>query len=476
MINFTVLNSMGVYGRITEIKWVENVINNEDKNDSIRFQHDNLTDNLSNNSINNNNSSYDFKKSKSWSKVTFASENSIGTISSSWGTFFEKQIKRELKTNNNNDQQIYDEKIKNKDENKTENETKNDIRIKNKNKNASKQKVQKKQKSGGNKEDMEETIDDGRTITLIGKVLTLRIQLNQIVYPFSGYLAVSITVTNHMKNDVKNNEMKKNDNSNTGNENENENEDSRRSRVRNGQEKKRFLHADIANFIGEVNGRLLVTVETPGKSLFAPELSFSDINHMEKKRNDDNSNNSDSRFSSNSRDINNSSSSSSSRGRNRILVDSFSINDNSTNNRKKNDYNYSSNSNPDYTNVNISINVAIDHQNNSSSNNNRNFNPYILHNTLDEDKRKHKRENKEKFEPRSSLYNPVGNVHVSVASADIIIRIEETPPRAKRLLWDVYHDIGYPSAYVPRDDLSSSRCVPYLLSQFNSQPASQSVN
>jgi hypothetical protein len=28
-----------------------------------------------------------------------------------------------------------------------------------------------------------------------------------------------------------------------------------------------------------------------------------------------------------------------------------------------------------------------------------------------------------------------------------------TPPRSKRILWDQFHNIGYPSGYFPRDDL-----------------------
>ena len=48
-------------------------------------------------------------------------------------------------------------------------------------------------------------------------------------------------------------------------------------------------------------------------------------------------------------------------------------------------------------------------------------------------------------------------MYVSTAAAAIDLRISPTPPRDKRILWDVYHNMGYPSAFVPRDDLSTSR-------------------
>jgi hypothetical protein len=48
-------------------------------------------------------------------------------------------------------------------------------------------------------------------------------------------------------------------------------------------------------------------------------------------------------------------------------------------------------------------------------------------------------------------------MYVSTATAAIDLRISPTPSRDKRILWDVYHNMGYPSAFVPRDDLSTSR-------------------
>lgn len=32
-------------------------------------------------------------------------------------------------------------------------------------------------------------------------------------------------------------------------------------------------------------------------------------------------------------------------------------------------------------------------------------------------------------------------------------KIVPTPPRAKRILWDQYHNLRYPSGYFPRDNL-----------------------
>jgi hypothetical protein len=54
-------------------------------------------------------------------------------------------------------------------------------------------------------------------------------------------------------------------------------------------------------------------------------------------------------------------------------------------------------------------------------------------------------------------YDAERDVQSSTATADITMQIGRIPPRNRRLLWDVYHNIGYPSAFVPRDDLDSSR-------------------
>jgi len=41
------------------------------------------------------------------------------------------------------------------------------------------------------------------------------------------------------------------------------------------------------------------------------------------------------------------------------------------------------------------------------------------------------------------------------ASATFDLMIISTPPRKKRILWDMYHSLGYPSAFVPKDDLAN---------------------
>ena len=33
------------------------------------------------------------------------------------------------------------------------------------------------------------------------------------------------------------------------------------------------------------------------------------------------------------------------------------------------------------------------------------------------------------------------------------VKIIPTPPRSKRILWDQYHNLRYPSGYIPRDKL-----------------------
>eukprot|EP01041_Mallomonas_annulata_P003854 gene3854-7686_t len=46
----------------------------------------------------------------------------------------------------------------------------------------------------------------------------------------------------------------------------------------------------------------------------------------------------------------------------------------------------------------------------------------------------------------------IGQVALSVD-----VRVESRLPRSKRVLWDVFHGMSYPSAFVPRDDLSDDR-------------------
>ena len=57
----------------------------------------------------------------------------------------------------------------------------------------------------------------------------------------------------------------------------------------------------------------------------------------------------------------------------------------------------------------------------------------------------------------SFAYDAIKNVQTSTAVVDFSLLIIPTPIREKKILWDVYHNIGYPSAFVPRDDLDSSR-------------------
>jgi hypothetical protein len=65
-------------------------------------------------------------------------------------------------------------------------------------------------------------------------------------------------------------------------------------------------------------------------------------------------------------------------------------------------------------------------------------------------------------------YDAERDVQSSTATADITVQISRIPPRNRRLLWDVYHNIGYPSAFVPRDDLDSSRWQLALVQLFSS--------
>jgi len=44
-------------------------------------------------------------------------------------------------------------------------------------------------------------------------------------------------------------------------------------------------------------------------------------------------------------------------------------------------------------------------------------------------------------------------VRLSVVEVPFVARVQPTPPRHRRLLWDVFHSIRYPPGYLPRDDL-----------------------
>lgn len=42
---------------------------------------------------------------------------------------------------------------------------------------------------------------------------------------------------------------------------------------------------------------------------------------------------------------------------------------------------------------------------------------------------------------------------VSDITLPVRVKIIPTPPRAKRVLWDQYHNLRYPPGYFPRDNL-----------------------
>ena len=50
-----------------------------------------------------------------------------------------------------------------------------------------------------------------------------------------------------------------------------------------------------------------------------------------------------------------------------------------------------------------------------------------------------------------------GSTDTNSASATFDLKVMTTPPKKKRILWDIYHNIGYPSAFVPKDDLANSQ-------------------
>jgi hypothetical protein len=61
------------------------------------------------------------------------------------------------------------------------------------------------------------------------------------------------------------------------------------------------------------------------------------------------------------------------------------------------------------------------------------------------------------LEYRPGTEGRVGYVS-SIATAEVVVHADPVPPpRKKRIMWDVYHNIGYPSAFVPRDDLGQSK-------------------
>ena len=445
MVNFTVLNSMGVYGRITEIEWIENVDNDNDDDTNIDNE---VHDNVSAHSNNNDSKSKDNninslrKKEKSWTKVTFKSENSIGIVSSSIKPLFQNKRKNNTKSDENHIRSFGEKSTENiKTQNNKDNY--NDIKQK---------EIKYKERNGH-----EKRINEGnkRVVTLVGKVLTLRIQLNQIVFPFSGYLAISITVTNHKGKE----KFSKMNEKYSKNENEHKNKQPNGSETEDYEsdsaiEDENHSYSGIIDFIGDVNGRLMVTVETPGKSKFTSESFQSDENHLEKREingHDNSKTKSKSRSDNGSGFSNNSNGNHTNTFKHRILIDNNNLNKQNSSDSKNHNT-----SNTYLINGNISTNDS-DSSTNIDSREYKTPDRYSLQDSPEDIIRKQKKIKKDKLHPRSSYYNPISDVQISVASADVTIRVERTPPRSKRFLWDVHHDIGYPSAYVPRDDLSSSR-------------------
>jgi membrane-bound transcription factor site-1 protease len=45
------------------------------------------------------------------------------------------------------------------------------------------------------------------------------------------------------------------------------------------------------------------------------------------------------------------------------------------------------------------------------------------------------------------------SAQISIVTLPLKVNIIPTPPREKRVLWDVLHSIKYPPGYVPRDNL-----------------------
>ena len=69
----------------------------------------------------------------------------------------------------------------------------------------------------------------------------------------------------------------------------------------------------------------------------------------------------------------------------------------------------------------------------------------------DPDNRNNEQAEEEKF---------IGKVYE--AALDIGVVVTAPPPRHKRVLWDVFHSVSYPSPYVPHDDLDDTRyCLYY---------------
>ncbi|XP_017036572.1 membrane-bound transcription factor site-1 protease [Drosophila kikkawai] len=52
-----------------------------------------------------------------------------------------------------------------------------------------------------------------------------------------------------------------------------------------------------------------------------------------------------------------------------------------------------------------------------------------------------------------SWKDTTNETHISEVKLPLTIKVTQTPPRSKRILWDQYHSLRYPPRYIPRDDL-----------------------
>lgn len=49
-----------------------------------------------------------------------------------------------------------------------------------------------------------------------------------------------------------------------------------------------------------------------------------------------------------------------------------------------------------------------------------------------------------------------GQPRVTIIDVPVAVKVVRTPPRERRLLWDQFHSLAYPSAFVPRDNLGET--------------------
>ena len=274
LINFTIMNSMGKTGRVTQIKWVEYLTDS-----------DNIKDREAFSANRNQTSSRKLHRNRNWIKVRF-DEKGFGTVSSS--------RYRQLSSTNSVDMIGSRGGTEGGTGAGTGGRTGSGTGT----------------GTGGGTGSGTGTGTGGGPHVLVGEDVTLKVQFSDVIYPFSGYIAVSITATDTA---------------------------SSQTQTHNTQ-----------GMPQNISGVLYVTVKSPGRSAFTPYDTSSD----ESRR-------------------------------------------------------------------------GMEGWNDVSR----------------------------------PMYLETEGMFISTASAAIDLRISPTPPRSKRILWDVYHNMGYPSAFVPRDDLSTSRFV-----------------